>query len=104
MLKEKIPYVNESDPSGEVVYDGRKTFENQTWIKKIVFQDGTATIKEDAFKGCIGLESVTLTESVAFLESSAFLGCSNLTHFYLSKNLRSIGQKNNCDFLIVVTN
>lgn len=98
MSKDKIPCACKSEFSDEVVYDGRKTFENQTWVKNVVFLDGTTTIKDSAFEGCTGLEFVHLPESIVAISNSAFYGCTNIKRFYVPKNVRFIGEKNSCQF------
>lgn len=117
MAKSNIPYIDSTKQEilEEVyVYDGRKTFRGQTWVKNVNFLIGTTCIKESAFEECTGLESVDIPEGVTLIDYSAFKGCTNLkevslpeslttiksgafefcqnlTHFYLPKNLKEIG-------------
>ncbi len=48
-------------------------------------------IGENAFKGCIGLTSVTIPNSVTAIDSSAFQDCSGLTNVTLPNTLLSLG-------------
>ena len=44
-------------------------------------------IESNAFKGCKGLTSMTISESVTLIESNAFKGCAGLTSVTIPKNI-----------------
>ena len=64
-----------------------------------------ASIGENAFKGCIAIESVTIPSTVEYIGKSAFEGCSKLTNVPLPNSLGCIADKafSGCTALSVVT-
>lgn len=48
-------------------------------------------IKAEAFKVCIGLEYIRLSDSLEFIGSEAFFCCQNLDSIYIPKNVETIG-------------
>ena len=59
---------------------------------KSVVLNGTSDVWNDAFKGCIGLESVTVGAGAAFIGNSAFEGCTGLVSVSLPDTLPEIGE------------
>ena len=48
------------------------------------------TICEDAFKGCVMLPDVTITENVTSIEDGAFSGCSALTSVTIATRIKTL--------------
>jgi hypothetical protein len=48
-----------------------------------VIPNSVTEIRKEAFKGCIGLTSVTIPESVKKIESGTFENCTNLTSVHI---------------------
>ena len=51
----------------------------------------TETIPANAFKGCSGIESITIPDSIINIGSSAFFGCRSLTNITIPDSVTSIG-------------
>ena len=58
----------------------------------VIPTDGSVTsIADEAFKGCIGLTSITIPDSVTSIGYDAFYGCAGLTSIVISNSVTSIG-------------
>ena len=57
----------------------------------LVISEGVKSIGSYAFRGCIGLTSVTIPDSVKSIGSAAFDGCSGLTSVKIGNGVTSIG-------------
>lgn len=53
--------------------------------------DGTASIAEEAFKGCDMMETVIIPESVSAIHDRTFEDCLSLEYVYISEGVASIG-------------
>ena len=56
-----------------------------------VVPDGVESISEMAFRGCIGLASLTIPDTVTSIGWCAFEGCHGLTSMVIPDNIKSIG-------------
>ena len=61
-------------------------------ITKVTLENGIISIGNDAFSGCVNLESVTIPESVTAISKKAFFGCGNLKSIELPGSVESIGE------------
>lgn len=77
------------------------TDEEKKQINKIVIDDTTRAISENAFKDMINLKEVELGNSIEYIDSSAFAGCINLKFINMPKELKYIGESafNGCENL-----
>jgi hypothetical protein len=68
-------------------------FQNCTSLTKVNINDNITEIKSNAFQGCTGLSSVSIsTESkLKKINSSVFKGCTSLTNLYLPDSLTTLG-------------
>ena len=60
-------------------------------ITNLVIPNSVFSIRESAFSGCSGLNSITIPNSVAYIGESAFSGCSGLTSVTIPNSVISIG-------------
>ena len=87
-----IYYITNGDGTVEVTSNG---YTGDVVIPSSVTYSGTTysvtSIGEDAFWGCSGLTSVTISNSVESIGSSAFRDCSGLTSVTIPNSVTSIG-------------
>ena len=83
--------------TGDVAIPETVTYSGQTY--------SVTTIGSSAFRGCIGLTSVTIPNSVTSIDSYAFQNCSSLTLVTIPNSVTSIGSSafQNCSSLTSVT-
>ena len=83
--------------TGDIVIPETVTYSGQTY--------SVTTIGSSAFRGCIGLTSVTIPNSVTSIGGSAFSGCSDLTSVTIPNSVTSIGNSafSGCSGLTSVT-
>lgn len=57
------------------------------------------TIGKEAFKGCVSLSEIVLSDEIESIEQSAFEGCIGLSSIHIPRSVRSIGRKafTHCD-------
>ena len=75
--------------------DGNKTDDgfissDNNIIKKVVIPDGVTSIGENAFYGCVLLESINIPESVTTIGEWAFGGCRNLKSVKIPSGIKDI--------------
>ena len=71
-------------------------FDGCSSLKKLdhnTIPGSVAAIREGAFSGCIGLESVTIPGNVKSIEERAFVDCSQLNSLTISNGVESIDEK-----------
>ena len=61
-----------------------------TQVKEVIIPEGITTIGENAFEGCISLESVTLPSSIKHIHRNAFADCKNLKEVILPDSISDI--------------
>ena len=59
-------------------------------MKTITFEKGTTQIAENLFRGCTGLENITIPDTVTEIENNAFEGCVRLTEVSIADNVTKI--------------
>ena len=90
---EGINYKINHDNDAQVVrgiYSGAVTIPNNISYNGNIYT--VSSIKERAFEGCSGLESVTIPNNVVSIEDYVFDGCSNMTSVNIPNSVYSIGQ------------
>lgn len=72
---------------------GEHVFQNCSFLKTIIFADGTSitTIPTYCFYKCYALESITIPASVTSLGSYAFYGCSSLKSIDVPFGVTTVG-------------
>lgn len=81
-------------PSGGVEFADTNSF---TLLKNIRNLDvvtplGVTYIYQDAFRDCVGLNSITFLDNITTISTYAFYNCTGLTHIDLPTSIISIGQ------------
>ena len=76
---------------GSVTSIGPSAFRNCIYLTSIVISDSVTSIGENAFRGCSGLTSITIPDSVTSIGSGAFEDCTSLTNITIPDSVTSIG-------------
>ena len=73
-------------------------FKDHKEIRSVHFGKNMVSVRENAFKGCTGLERVEFPEALVYIGSQAFSGCRNLEEVTLPEGLKEIdwGAFENC--------
>ena len=71
--------------SGAIEIPGSVAYEGVDYV--------VATIRENAFRDCSGLTSITIPNSVTSIEYRAFYNCSGLTSLTIPNSVTSIGDR-----------
>ena len=72
--------------------DGKKLLRNTNWdLTSYTIRQGTRSICDHAFGGCISLQSVTIPDSVTSIGNSAFSSCDSLQSVNIPNSVTSIG-------------
>ena len=71
-------------------YAGKLYIDGQS-VADLEIPDSVTKIKDYAFSGCTGLNSVTIGDSVTSIGSYAFSGCTGLTSVTIGNSVESIG-------------
>ncbi|MCQ2457630.1 MAG: leucine-rich repeat protein [Clostridia bacterium] len=85
------------DDAGTLTISKSLTYGIDSWsnykeaIKKVIIEDGVATIDKNAFFNCSSLTTVTIPNSVSSIGDSAFYGCSALTSMTIPSSVTDIG-------------
>jgi len=61
-------------------------------LEHVIVPDTVSMIGAHAFNGCSGLKSITLPKAIASIENNVFDGCINLKEIVLPSSVKSIGQ------------
>ena len=75
---------------GGVTSIGEEAFDGCTGLTSVTISDGVTSIGDSAFSYCTGLTSVTIPESVTSIGDSAFSRCSGLTSVTIPGSVTSI--------------
>lgn len=71
---------------------GPRAFQDQTMLRRVTLPDTVAVIGEDAFAGCIALESVTFGTGLKLLDMGCFRDCESLDYVSLPAKVEEIGR------------
>lgn len=84
---------------------GRKAFQNNRYLKKIIIGKNVTSVGANACKGCKKLVSVTLPSGLRKIGDNAFNGCTGLKKAVAGKSLQTIGKNafQNCKNLRTLT-
>ena len=76
---------------GDVLLIAKGVFQDDKFIRHVVFPNGLHAIDNDAFNGCSRLESVFIPYSEKFIGERAFRNCTSITELEFSEGIESIG-------------
>ena len=68
-------------------------YENRSFVKEVVLNEGVETVGEWAFYLCDNLTKVTLPDSIKRIGVKAFLGCTNLSDITIPDGVTFIGDQ-----------
>lgn len=71
---------------------GPRAFQDQTALRRVTLPDTVAFIGEDAFAGCLALESVTFGAGLTLLDMGCFRDCESLDYVALPAKVQEIGR------------
>lgn len=71
---------------------GPGAFAEQTQLRRVTLPDTVATIGENAFSGCVSLESVTFGKGLRLLDMGCFRDCQTLDYVSLPAKVEEIGR------------
>ena len=74
-----------------VVSLGSNAFRGCTGLTSITISDGVTSIGNEAFYGCTGLTAIEIPDSVTSISNSAFRNCTGLTAITIPDSVTSIG-------------
>ena len=102
VIPETVTY---SGQTYSVTTIGSSAFRGCIGLTSVTIPNSVTSIGGSAFNGCRGLTSVTIPNSVTSISSSAFNGCSGLTSVTIGNSVTSIGSSafNGCRGLTSVT-
>ena len=69
-------------------------------LESVSFPNGLQTIGMEAFYGCSGLSSITIPQSVTLIKNRAFTSCSGLTSIVVQPGNTRYDSRNNCNAII----
>ena len=88
-------------PSATNVFGANIVSNNYSNGKGVIKFDGDVTsIRNNAFRGCTGLTSITIPNGVTSIISSAFEGCTGLTSIVVENGNKMYDSRNNCNAII----
>ena len=61
-----------------------------TQVKDVIIPEGITTIGENAFEGCVSLESITLPSTIKYIRRNAFADCKSLKQIVLPESITDI--------------
>ena len=61
-----------------------------TQLKEVIIPEGITSIEQNAFEGCISLESITLPSSIKYIGPNAFADCKDLKEVVLPDSISDI--------------
>ncbi|MDE7229437.1 MAG: leucine-rich repeat domain-containing protein [Oscillospiraceae bacterium] len=71
---------------------GEGCFENNNAIGRVVLPNRVREIRENAFKGCVSMQTLELSEELEVIGRSAFENCRKLIRITLPQNVRRLGE------------
>lgn len=75
------------------MYDYSPWASKQSYIKRVIIEDGVTTIGDSAFKWCTSLSSVTIGNTVLNIGDYAFFRCGKLSSLSIPDSVTSIGYR-----------
>lgn len=67
-------------------------FENNSAIGKVLLPNSVREIRENAFKGCVSMQTIELSKDLRFIEKGAFENCKKLLKITLPENVTRLGE------------
>lgn len=77
---------------GDIKEIGNSAFKQCISIKKVTLSEGVERIMNAAFYGCAELESITLPNSLKTINSLSFQNCTKLKEIFINSSLESVGE------------
>ncbi len=74
----------------EVIGEG--CFENNDAIGRVVLPDSVREIRENAFRGCVSMQTIELSEKLEVIERGAFESCKKLLKIALPQTVKRMGE------------
>lgn len=71
---------------------GESCFENNDAIDRVILPDSVREIRENAFKGCVSMQTIKLSEGLESVERGAFENCKRLLAVVLPQNVKRLGE------------
>lgn len=71
---------------------GEGCFENNNAIGRVVLPDSVREIHENAFRGCVSMQTIDLSKELEVIEKGAFESCKKLLRIDLPKNVKRLGE------------
>ncbi|MDE6727319.1 MAG: leucine-rich repeat domain-containing protein, partial [Oscillospiraceae bacterium] len=66
--------------------------ENNNAIGRVVLPDSVREIRENAFRGCVSMQTIELSEKLEVIERGAFENCKKLIKITLPQNVKRLGE------------
>ena len=79
------------DPTDNPLVFAGHLFLNNKEITELIIPTNVTVIKNNTFRGCIGLKSVTIHNKVTYIGEGAFAGCCNLSSVIIPNSVTEIG-------------
>ena len=84
--------ITEANLPNEIIIIGKSAFKDCISLKSIKLSESVTKIGNDAFMGCISLQSVSINKYVTEISNGAFKGCKSLIYIYIPKKTTKIGK------------
>lgn len=71
---------------------GEGCFENKNMIGRVILPNSVREIRENAFKGCVSMQTIQLSDDLEIIESGAFENCNKLIRIDLPQKVKRLGE------------